>query len=69
MVEFKLQALNRTQYMAALRKRLGNAGVDLSNPKVNESFVLVRILLPLCLLSLIFPADRNSIALIRKDER
>jgi hypothetical protein len=27
--------------MAALRKKLGNAGVDLSNPKLNESFVLV----------------------------
>lgn len=30
-------------YMAQLRKRLGNAGIDLNNPRVNESFVLVRL--------------------------
>jgi len=34
-----------TREMAALRKRLGNAGVDLSSPKLNESFVLVGLLL------------------------
>ncbi|KIM22837.1 hypothetical protein M408DRAFT_28381 [Serendipita vermifera MAFF 305830] len=32
--------------MAHLRKRLGNAGVDLNSPKVNESFVLIGTPLP-----------------------
>ncbi|KAG8752865.1 hypothetical protein FRC14_006646 [Serendipita sp. 396] len=32
--------------MSHLKKRLGQAGVDLSNPKLNESFVLIGTPLP-----------------------
>ncbi|PVG04697.1 DUF1604-domain-containing protein [Serendipita vermifera] len=50
--------------MAHLRKRLTNAGVDLSNPKLNESFVLIGTPLP----SLDKVKDKNEFVPLWKQE-